>query len=269
MSNRAINLTGGVITLEGEAGVMYVAKDTGNVSFGDNPWYQWSTSPTGKLSLSSENPYVYGDKQNTYLHIEPAGTTYELVVEGGSGNGSYAPGTEVAISAGTPTADGHFAAWNVTTGNDGILADASAAETTFTVPVGGANVSATLESHTLTHHEGQDPTCTEPGWAAYDTCAECGYSSYTVLPATGHSFENGVCTVCGATDQDFEPDSQNPESDQDESTENETSSKMTTDEAAKESIPLTGENAFPVALLAAVAGAGTIAVATLVRRRKK
>ena len=44
--------------------------------------------------------------------------------------------------------------------------------------------------HDLEHHEGQEPTCTEPGWEAYDTCkrAGCGYTTYNEIPALGHKY---------------------------------------------------------------------------------
>ena len=41
--------------------------------------------------------------------------------------------------------------------------------------------------HDLIHHNGQSPTCTEPGYAAYDTCSRCDYSTFTQLSATGHT----------------------------------------------------------------------------------
>lgn len=51
------------------------------------------------------------------------------------------------------------------------------------------------------------PTCTEAGHAAYWICLDCGLmqdrngntlTAVPVIPATGHSYQNGVCTVCGA-----------------------------------------------------------------------
>lgn len=51
------------------------------------------------------------------------------------------------------------------------------------------------------------PTCTEAGRAAYRKCRDCGMmvdtngkplTAVPVIPATGHSYQNGVCTVCGA-----------------------------------------------------------------------
>ena len=40
------------------------------------------------------------------------------------------------------------------------------------------------------------PTCTNNGVKTY-TCKNCGYSYTEVVPASGHHYVNGVCTVCG------------------------------------------------------------------------
>lgn len=51
------------------------------------------------------------------------------------------------------------------------------------------------------------PTCTEAGHAAYRKCHVCGLmldlngnalTTVPVIAATGHSYQNGICTVCGA-----------------------------------------------------------------------
>ncbi len=47
------------------------------------------------------------------------------------------------------------------------------------------------------------PTCTETGVSG-GKCNICGYEESTVLETVGHSYENGICTVCGATDPDYE-----------------------------------------------------------------
>ncbi|MBQ7875232.1 MAG: hypothetical protein IJ306_08775, partial [Oscillospiraceae bacterium] len=48
-----------------------------------------------------------------------------------------------------------------------------------------------------------EPTCTEQGYTTY-TC-ECGESYVDdYVDATGHSYENGICTVCGADAPSFE-----------------------------------------------------------------
>ena len=60
------------------------------------------------------------------------------------------------------------------------------------------------------------PTCTEAGYAAHYKCEDCGKiwsdeglinntdMAQLTLPATGHKYENGVCTVCGAEDPDYQ-----------------------------------------------------------------
>lgn len=38
--------------------------------------------------------------------------------------------------------------------------------------------------HDLVHHEAKAPSCTEPGWNAYDTCSRCEYTTYEEIPAS-------------------------------------------------------------------------------------
>ena len=71
-------------------------------------------------------------------------------------------------------------------------------------------------THTGTLVQGTAPTCTQPGTKDYYTCT-CGkcfedeactkliddVETWKVIPATGHHFEDGVCTVCGEKDPDY------------------------------------------------------------------
>ena len=94
------------------------------------------------------------------------------------------------------------------------------------------------------------PTCTEAGHAAYRKCHVCGLmldlngnalTTVPVIAATGHNYQNGVCTVCGARE----------------------------DVPAPVTPPKTGDSAHPllwsVLLLAALLGAG--ALCTGLRKR--
>lgn len=94
------------------------------------------------------------------------------------------------------------------------------------------------------------PTCTEAGHAAYWKCLDCGLmqdrngntlTAVPVIAATGHNYQNGVCTVCGARE----------------------------DVPAPVTPPKTGDSAHPllwsVLLLAALLGAG--ALCTGLRKR--
>ncbi len=61
--------------------------------------------------------------------------------------------------------------------------------------------------HRLENNPGLKPTCSEPGYTAYQECAFCDYATpNAILPATGeHSFSEGSCTVCGTEDPNYVP----------------------------------------------------------------
>lgn len=46
----------------------------------------------------------------------------------------------------------------------------------------------------------RDATCTEAGYTGETVCSVCGYvvAKGVATPATGHSYQDGTCTVCGA-----------------------------------------------------------------------
>lgn len=47
-----------------------------------------------------------------------------------------------------------------------------------------------------------EATCTEPG-SITKVCKLCGHTEVTEIPAKGHTFKDGVCTVCNAPDPNF------------------------------------------------------------------
>lgn len=57
--------------------------------------------------------------------------------------------------------------------------------------------------HDLIYHLAKDPTCTKPGWAAYESCTRCDYSTYVEIPAAhtpGEAVrENEKAPTCTAT----------------------------------------------------------------------
>ena len=106
----------------------------------------------------------------------------------------------------------------------------------------GESETRTVEAlgHAIVHHAAKAATCTEKGWASYDTCSRCNYTTYKEIPATGHhhnavvteptctekgytthtcacgdsyvdsytdalghSYKNGVCTRCGAKNPNY------------------------------------------------------------------
>lgn len=72
------------------------------------------------------------------------------------------------------------------------------------------------ETYEVKHVEAKAPTCTENGNIEYWYLSELGKYfkdealtqeiklQDTIISATGHKFENGVCTLCGAKDPDYE-----------------------------------------------------------------
>ncbi|OUO46281.1 hypothetical protein B5F79_07695 [Olsenella sp. An285] len=211
MTNGVAEFTGGTITLESGTGAIYVSKNGGSVSFGSNSkWYQWATSPTGAVTQATDESYSYADDKSAYLRFEPSGTAYRLTVEDGSGAGSYVAGTSVSVVASAPVSDKHFAGWTVDPEGMGVMENANASSTTFTMPACDVTLTATFENHTLTHYEAVPSTCTDDGTIEYWECEECGLlfsdnagtnqiaEADLVDPADGHNYVNGVCIVCGA-----------------------------------------------------------------------
>ncbi len=77
------------------------------------------------------------------------------------------------------------------------------------ITVNGKEVAADgqLEAHNMKAAAAKAPTCTKDGNAAYWVCEDCGLlldadgkvlKAVPVIPATGHKYQDGVCTVCGA-----------------------------------------------------------------------
>ena len=57
------------------------------------------------------------------------------------------------------------------------------------------------ENHAKVQYAAKAPTCTDPGWAAYDACQRegCGYSTYAEIPATGHSLTHHAAQAAACT----------------------------------------------------------------------
>ena len=56
--------------------------------------------------------------------------------------------------------------------------------------------------HLYSSYVSTQPGCTTQGVRTY-TCGYCGYSYNEPIAATGHSYSNGVCTICGAADPSY------------------------------------------------------------------
>lgn len=68
---------------------------------------------------------------------------------------------------------------------------------------------AVCEHENLKIVPGVQPTCDEDGYTESTVCADCGavISPSAVIPAAGHKFVNGICSVCGVDVRDiWDPD---------------------------------------------------------------
>lgn len=65
-----------------------------------------------------------------------------------------------------------------------------------------SSISGIVLEHPAAGIEIHEPTCVEDGWIPTYTCTICGKEvEKQILPALGHRFEGGVCTVCGKKDE--------------------------------------------------------------------
>lgn len=94
------------------------------------------------------------------------------------------------------------------------------------------------------------PTCTEPGTMLYSASVELGGEKYEAtataeIPAVGHAYEDGICTVCGAKDPGYVA----PEKDD-------------------SPIPATGDATTFFSAVPALVGTCAVAAGAILRRRR-
>ncbi len=116
---------------------------------------------------------------------------------------------KIPEKAATCTADGHSAYWYCAAFDKYFSDENGVNEITAKDTV----IPAT--GHDLTNIPAKEPTCTKDGNIEYWYCEICDKyfsdknaeteirQADTVIAATGHSYENGKCTVCGEIDPDF------------------------------------------------------------------
>ena len=109
----------------------------------------------------------------------------------GSSGGRPTPGGSSSGSTGTAT----FSLTNNVTKFSGVKNYSSATNITVT-PMEGGSAGC---SHSYTSKITTAATCTASGVRTY-TCSLCADSYTELIPATGHSYSGGSCTVCGAID---------------------------------------------------------------------
>lgn len=105
-------------------------------------------------------------------------------------------------------------------------------------------------------------TCTETGVTTYTATVEFNGQTYTDMkevadiPATGHSYEDGKCTVCGAADPNYKP-TESDNGNSDSSATGETTS------------PETGDNSNVMLWIAVMLAAGTALTGAILYSRKR
>ena len=120
------------------------------------------------------------------------------------------------------------------------------------------------------------PTCTEPGVTRYyaeielDGVTYAAESTAANVPALGHDFENGTCTVCGAKDEGYvvpeEPKDpeQTPEPVEPEPEDSKPDVKPSDPEPT---VPETGDTTASFSLALGILGAAALGAGALARRR--
>ena len=113
---------------------------------------------------------------------------------------------QIAEKPATCTEAGNKAYWECTVCGKLFLDAEGKTETTLEA------VALPATGHHMVQVPAKAPTCTENGNSAYYKCSGCGRcssddkgemeidESSMILKAKGHTFENGVCTVCGTED---------------------------------------------------------------------
>ena len=66
---------------------------------------------------------------------------------------------------------------------------------------GGKYGKRDLDNHDLVHHDAQAPTCTKPGWDAFDTCPRCYYTTFRAIPALKHDLEQHAAKAPTCTEK--------------------------------------------------------------------
>lgn len=122
-----------------------------------------------------------------------------------------------------------------------------------------ASCSVTVTHGNMVHTPKKDATCTADGNEEYWTCGTCGkiFSdaegkteielSATVIPATGHHYIEGKCSVCGAIEATATvPDTDNSQEGMDNAAE------------SNKALPETSDSTLPLTVVALILGVGAI-----------
>ncbi len=178
----------------------------------DKVFDKWAIgSANSSITVEAGNNYIFTDDTTVYaLWKDAPAITYTLAVTNGTGSGSYAPGTQISITANTAPAGKVFDKW--ITNNGGTFVDVSSSSTTFTMPASDVTVTATYKdsitppappvpghrhnwvtawSNDSTHHWHE---CSASGCTITNDSGKNGYGTHVYDDDT-----DTVCNFCGYT----------------------------------------------------------------------
>lgn len=159
--------------------------------------YQWQQSTdkgSSWTNIDSATSDTYATGKTT---MDMSGTQYRCVVSNSAGS--------VTSNVATLTVNEHVHTWGNPVWN--WSEDGKTCTVTFTCQDDEAHKET--PAVTVTSAVKTPATCTETGITTYTAIVELNGQTYTDtkdvadIPATGHSYENGKCTVCSAVDPAF------------------------------------------------------------------
>lgn len=163
---------------------------------GDNLSYQWQQSTDNGQSWTNIDGATGASYATEVSTASMNGYQYRCVASNSAGS--------VTSSAATLTVNEHVHEWIVAWSWDGTKATA-----TFACKNDGSHQAT--EDAAVVSAVKTPATCTEAGVTTYTATVEFDGETYTStkdvadIPATGHEFEGGLCSVCGARDTSFSP----------------------------------------------------------------
>jgi uncharacterized repeat protein (TIGR02543 family) len=106
-----------------------------------NIWMREDGTPVDRIVLTTNNSYTIGDADTGPAESgRESGQTFTLTVNSGSGDGDYAQGTQVGVTADAPGGSQEFDQW---TGDVAYVANALSSSTTVTMPAADVAITAT------------------------------------------------------------------------------------------------------------------------------
>ena len=144
--------------------------------------YQWQQSidnGNNWTNIASANAAEYTTGKTT---MDMSGNQYRCVVTGVGGAVISDPATLTVAHAHKPASD-----WS--SDADGHWHECAACADRLD-----------YAGHMRTVENEKKATCTDEGYTGDTVCSVCGYviAKGETIPATGHSYQDGICTVCGA-----------------------------------------------------------------------